>query len=472
MMPARSTRLLLLAVALTLALPADAQQPTSSKPLTTWQRSIGAGYKALMLCGAIFNGGRTQAQAEALELTGIYPEYEALIPTLTATVTRRADNPTANLPWDGIVTVPFDDALPPRVASWTPWDGCTIHPLQPVEQIPVIVRSGAVPPLVPGNLDQRDWPMGERGILVTTPPALQPVIGKAFAGGFSGRTTGVVIVQDGKIVGEHYAEGFCPHTSQRTWSVAKSISGTLIGIATREELINVKQTGVVRDEGDLRHTVSIDQLLRMGSGLTSPTAGNRTDGLYFGGSTVDDETAAMGLDAMPGTRFRYSNMDTVIAVRALRRALPDTYRYEAYPRAKLFQRIGMTRTIAERDSGGNFVLSSQVWSTARDLARLGLFWSQDGVWNGDRILPAGWMTYMTSPSGPQPAQGAGYGATLWLFGPKQGLPEGSYAAQGNRGQFIMVIPSKRLVIVRRGEDAAGAAFDIEEFSAEVVKALP
>jgi CubicO group peptidase (beta-lactamase class C family) len=77
---------------------------------------------------------------------------------------------------------------------------------------------------------------------------------------------------------------------------------------------------------------------------------------------------------------------------------------------------------------------------------------------------------MTTPSGPQPAAGPGYGATLWLFGPAQGLPAGSYAAQGNRGQYIMVIPSARLVVVRRGEDPGGG-FDIAAFAADVVKAL-
>ena len=133
----------------------------------------------------------------------------------------------------------------------------------------------------------------------------------------------------------------------------------------------------------------------------------------------------------------------------------------------------MTRakhTVAEADWRGNYILSSQVWSTARDLARLGQFWLQDGVWQGERLLPTGWMRYMTTPSGPQPATGPGYGATLWLFGPKQGLPEGSYAAQGNRGQYIMVIPSAKLVIVRRGEDPGAARFDIAKFSANVLAA--
>lgn len=470
MIAIRPTHLLALAAALLAPLPAAAQ-PAQPKAPTTWERSIAAGYKALMLCGAIFNGGRTQEQAEALELTGIYPEYEAILPTLTAAVTRREDAGVL-FGWDGTVTVPFDDKLPPRVATFTVWDGCMIHPLQPIDEITITVRSGNVVPPVPGNLDQREWPLGERGIDVRTPPALQPVIARAFAGGYSGRTTGVVIVQDGKIIGESYAQGFDAHTAQRTWSVAKSVSGTLIGIAKREGLLDVTRTGIVRGEGDMRSTISLDHLLRMGSGLHMATPGNRTDALYFGGATVDDEAGMAGLEAVPGTRFRYSNLDIVLAIRALRRAIGNDFRYQAYPRAKLFQRIGMTRTVAERDAGGNFILSSQVWSTARDLARLGMLWLGDGVFNGDRILPPGWVAYMTSPSGPQPATGPGYGATLWLFGPAQGLPPGSYAAQGNRGQFVMVIPSRRLVIVRRGEDATGAAFDIARFSADVVKALP
>ena len=82
------------------------------------------------------------------------------------------------------------------------------------------------------------------------------------------------------------------------------------------------------------------------------------------------------------------------------------------------------------------------------------------------------MAYMTRASGPQPERGPGYGATLWLFGPAQGLPEGSYAAQGNRGQYVMVVPSRRLVVVRRGEDAAGTRFDIARFTADLIAALP
>ena len=222
--------------------------------------------------------------------------------------------------------------------------------------------------------------------------------------------------------------------------------------------------------GDPRATIKLDDLLRMASGLHSGAAGNRTDAIYFGGTVVTEEATAWPLEAKPGTRFRYANDDILLAIRSLRATLDDE-RYADYPSKALFEPLGMTHTVAERDWRGNYILSSQVWSTARDLARLGQFWLQDGVWQGQRLLPEGWMAYMTTPSGPQPADGPGYGATLWLFGPKQGLPAGSYAAQGNRGQFVMVVPSEHLVVVRRGEDPGAARFDIAGFTAEVIESL-
>ncbi|HEU4969642.1 serine hydrolase, partial [Sphingomonas sp.] len=281
--------------------------------------------------------------------------------------------------------------------------------------------------------------------------------------------------RDGKIGAERYGDGFGPLVSNRTWSVAKSISGTLIGIAVKQGLLAPNRAASVpewqTDRIDPRATITLDNLLRMASGLHSDTAGNRTDALYMGATTVTQEVTHWPLEAAPGTRFRYANNDILLAIRSLRAALNDDQRYLAFPHTELFDKIGMTHTVAETDWQGNFILSSQVWSTARDLARLGLLWLNDGVWQGERILPEGWVKYMTTPSGPQPAEGPGYGATMWLFGPAQGLPAGSYAAQGNRGQYIMVIPSERLVIVRRGEDPVGARFDIAKFSADVAAAL-
>jgi CubicO group peptidase (beta-lactamase class C family) len=463
---------LLLALLLAVAAPAAAQQ----RAPTAYDRAIAAGYKALTLCSAIFNAGRTQAQAEALELTGIYPEYDAIVPTLTAQVQRfmsrpgtHRDRPTL---WKGMVSVRFDESLQPRIALWGADYGCTILPIGegPGEPVAAVGRG---PPPFAGSMDSQPWPLGDRDSSAPTPAGLAAPIAHAFDGHSygAGRTTGVVIVHHGRIVGEHYAEGFGMHVSQRTWSVAKSISGTLIGIGVRQGFFPRGELDIP-EWTDARSAIRLDDLLRMASGLHSATAGNRTDALYFGGTTVTQEIAYWPLEARPGTRFRYANNDILFAIRALRAAIGDDRRYYAFPRAELFEPLGMTRTVAEQDVGGNFILSSQVWSTARDLARLGLLWINDGVWQGRRILPQGWMRYMTTPSGPQPASGPGYGATMWLFGPAQGLPAGSYAAQGNRGQYVMVVPSRNLVMVRRGEDGGDARFDIARFTADVMATLP
>ena len=224
--------------------------------------------------------------------------------------------------------------------------------------------------------------------------------------------------------------------------------------------------------GDPRAAITTDDLLRMASGLHSDFAGNRTDAVYFGGTHVGENVPGQALEAKPGTRFRYANNDTLLAAYGLRAAIGDDAKYAAFPFTELFWKIGMTHTFAETDWRGNFILSSQVWSTARDFARLGLLYLNDGVWNGERLLPEGWVRYVSTPAGPQPAGAPfGYGATFWLVNRTDGIPGDTFAAFGNRGQFIVIVPSRDTVIVRRGEDHAGDGFEIAPFAAAVLKAL-
>lgn len=132
----------------------------------------------------------------------------------------------------------------------------------------------------------------------------------------------------------------------------------------------------------------------------------------------------------------------------------------------------MTHTTPETDWNGDFVMSSQVWTTARDLARLGLLYLNDGLWDGERILAEGWTEYVATPAPAQPDRDYGYGAQWWLAGGVSGLPADAYMARGNRGQYVTVIPSENLVIVRRGYDGRpGEYFDPAAFSADVVEAL-
>ncbi|MES2441574.1 MAG: serine hydrolase [Pseudomonadota bacterium] len=443
---------------------AAAAQPSPAPSLH--DRAIAAGYKAAMLCSGIFNARaarteRTRESIEANELKGIYPEYDALAGAMPAEIGDRK------------VVVRYDPAMPGRVAVSATLGGCTTLPIGAPE------ATAATTTIIRARHSMTmTWPRGDDDAPAQPLRALRPALDSAFGGayGAGSNTTGVVIVRDGKLVAERYADGFGPLTPQRTWSVAKSIAGTIVGIAVRKGLVDPRAPAPVPEwqkPGDPRAAITLDNLLRMASGLHSDTAGNRSDAIYFGGTAVTEQTVTWPLEVPPGTRFRYANNDILLAIRALRSKVPPNWHGDdaLFASEMLFDELRMDRTFAERDWQGNYILSSQVWSTARDLARIGQFWLDDGVNYTTRILPEGWMKYMTTPSGPQPATGPGYGATMWLFGPAQGLPEGSYAAQGNRGQFVMVIPSRRLVIVRRGEDPGAARFDIARFTADVLAAL-
>ena len=430
---------------------------------TPYPHAIAAGMKAIFLCEGLFAAGRTEAQVAETELRGIYPEYDSVVPSLYTMVDRRTRS----------VTVSWTRTLPARRAVWAPRTGCTLAP--PGATLTTLPAYPNAP--IPAPADPRPWPMGDAGIAPAPNEKLDRIVARAVEGGFGAGsvTTGVVVLRDGRVIAERYPAGFGPFVPNRTWSVAKSVAGTLVGIAAAQLKLDPRKPAPIpewrRRSGDPRARIMLDNLLRMASGLHSDTAGNRSDAIYFGGTAVTDEATGWSLEAAPGSRFRYANNDILLAVRAVRAAMNDDARYASWPRTTLLTPLGMQHTEVGTDWQGHFVLSSQIWTTARDLARLGELWRNDGMWQGRRIMPAGWVRYMITPSGPQPAEGPGYGATMWLFGPKQGLPLGSYAAQGNRGQSVMVIPSERLVIVRRGEDPTGTRFDISRFSADVIEAL-
>lgn len=438
------------------------------KPPSTYDRAIAAGYKALTICSGVFNAGRTPEQLSTLELKGIYPEYDAIVPMLTASV----DKPRK------IVSVPFDDALAPRIAAWRPNLGCTQLPIgATADAVATLPRFDAPRP----KLDGKPWPLGDRkatGRLQGNARALARSVSAAFDRkqfGEGNETTAVIVVQHGRIVAEKYRKGFGPNVAQRTWSVAKSLAGTLIGIAQHEGSIDPARPAAIAQwqmPGDPRAAITTDNLLRMVSGLHSTAAGNRTDALYFGGATVDQDAAGSPALMPPGSTFRYANNDTVLALRGLRERTGDDARALAFPFTQLLWKIGMTRTVPETDWRGNFVMSSQVWTTARDLARLGLLYQNDGLFNGERLLPEGWRQYVATPSGPQPPTGDfGYGATFWLLNRSPGIPADTFGAFGNRGQYLIIVPSRSVVIVRRGEDPTGARFDVATFTAEILGAL-
>jgi CubicO group peptidase (beta-lactamase class C family) len=241
--------------------------------------------------------------------------------------------------------------------------------------------------------------------------------------------------------------------------------------------VDVKKPAPVpewRRAGDPRRAITLENLLHMSSGLYSEKAGNRTDLTYFGGTAVTEETVGLPLEAPPGRRWLYANNDTLLAVRALRGAINDDRRYLAYPFTNVLWKVGMTRTTPETDWDGNFILSSQVWTTARDLARLGLLHLNDGVWRGERVLPAGWVRYVTTPA---PAQPGGTGPAMARSG---GCTDritaslrGTYAARGNRGSMWSWFPAARSWWCGAASTRSGRAGAVRrrQFTADVLADL-
>ena len=433
--------------------------------------SQAAGFKAQFTCSGFFNAGKTLEQIAAHELTNIYPDY---------------GRPMARLPDAEVddnkklVQVTYAEDMPPRIAAWRPHLGCASLPAGATD----LTLLPKVRVRKPQRRDDTIWPQGDHlpsddQTLDAGQRALETTLKEAMAGAFGGVTSAVVVVKDGRLIGENYLDGFDIYTSQRTWSVAKSIGATVIGAAIEDGILKADQaTGIDQwsSKGDPRGAITLANLLHMGSGLDSEPAGNRTDAIYFGGGLVTEHATGNVLAAMPGERWRYANNDTMLALLTLRQAMGDDEAYRRYPFEKVLYKIGMLNTHLETDWQGNFILSSQVWTTARDLARLGMLYLQDGMWEGERILPEGWADYVATPAPAQPANAdqrpsRGYGAQFWLYQGFPGVPEGTYAALGNRGQFVIIVPEQNVVIVRRGYDYRGARFDGPAFTAAVLEAL-
>lgn len=457
-------RLILGAALAAAAVPAQAADTNAGL-----NRAWAAGYRAAFTCSSLWNGaGKPLEAIERDELTGVYPEIEADVRALKAEVDDKAKR----------VTVRYRDDMPPRIAEWDSRGGCVTLPIGAAARERSDYRPGRP------NLDGQPWPLGDKGALAITKgvsPFAAPLSDLAK---FGGRTSALLIVKDGRIALERYELGHGMHTAQRTFSVAKSMAATLIGNAVLDGAIDVTKPAMIADwqaPGDPRAAITTEQLMRMASGLTSDSAGNRSDAIYMGGASVRQWTVQWPLLHPPGSVYRYANNDTLLAVQSLKaarqRALDERNAKSAMVRrgpaldpVAFFDRLGMTRTFAEHDAHGDYILSSQVWTTARDLARLGLLYQDDGMWQGSRLLPENWRTFVTTPSGPQPAGAFGYGAGFWLLNKSEGVPADASGAFGNRGQYVVVVPSRQLVIVRQGYDDDKTRLDIAKLVAAVVAA--
>ncbi len=298
-------------------------------------------------------------------------------------------------------------------------------------------------------------------------------------------TLSLMVVHKGNIVLERYRDGVTRDTKTRTWSTAKSIAATLIGMLVDEGRLGLDEPlaldwlpEVRAPEHDPRDAISLRHVLHMSSGLYPVDSFNMEyatgSGLaYWAGVSSSIGARQRGLIREPGTFWDYENFDTLLAVLAMKREIGDQQAYLEFPRRRLLDRIGMRSTLLSTDRFGDFILSSQVYTNARDLARFGLLYLNGGTWDGERLVSEEWIDFVRTPAPASAVRGNDYGGQFWLVpDDRHDVPRDGYSTAGNRGQYVIIIPSLDLVIVRRGLDFSRPHMQEWDIAATILAAFP
>ena len=444
--------------------------------LSTKFLAIGSGHKAKVLCSGVFVSGR---DPESLLSEDLADDYQG----------NRFFQTKIDFSDQSVTASSF--GLAKRKAVFRPGLGCTVlndysegefrsqsNPLQDQNQST-------------GKQDEL-WPTGELVQTEKPPPEinvtkLHEAIDYAFSELNPDKkvrgTRAVVVVYKGHIVAERYAPGFSHDTPLPGWSMSKSVASALTGILVGQGKISLDDTAAVPEwqgSDDPRGEITVNQLLHMSSGLKFSEGGPTTDmsRMLFAVGDTAAYAANKPLEAEPDSEFWYSTGTMHIIFRLLRHAIGGTDAdYFAFPHTELFDQIGMTTAVLEPDSAGTFMNS--MYASPRDWARFGLLYLQDGVWDGKRILPDGWVEYTTTPA---PTSEGMYGAHFWLKTSKEfrkgetpnlTLPPDIFFSQGFEGNHVVIIPSRNLVLVRLGLTLAyDGSWNLEEFFGQILEAIP
>lgn len=386
----------------------------------------------------------------------------------------------------------WSEGVPRRTARYNGDQGCTILPdgMEQVSFDPVPVPRDIPDP------DATPWPTGDVGAYHEFPPrgvdvaAIEAALDWAMAQE-EHNTRALVVVYDGKIIGERYADGFDRNTPQISWSQGKSIASALVGASIEAGILRAGLDDPVpiaewRGEGDPRGRIRLRDILQMSSGLdfqnwsigadSSWTHGNEHFRIYFDGLDVYRHAIEQPMDRDPGEVFRYRNSDPLSANAVVRRAAESAgEEWLTYPQRILFDRIGARDFVLETDAWGNFIITGYDFGSARDWTRFGLLHLWDGVWPGpdgdDRILPEGWVDFVSSPAPGAPLQN--YGGLFWLNlgGAWPKAPRDAYWTAGFMGQHTVIIPSFDMVIVRLGPSPGGTNAYMSEVVGRITGAV-
>lgn len=354
--------------------------------------------------------------------------------------------------------------------------GCTLVKDTTVEQLQGQFDASAYPER-PAPSDA-EWPLGDS---VTLPSeiagvdlaAINTAVDRAFDDIEPDQdidTRAVLVIHQGRIIAEQYAEPFDASMAQLGWSMTKTVTAALTGMLVGDGLLQLDAPAPVSEwqsPGDPRQAITLEDLLQMSSGLQFSevyTAGSLSDVilmLYTTGDTAGF-TASMPLAEEPGSTFSYSSGTTNLISRINRETFDDLQSYFNFPQQRLFSKLGMHSAVMEPDASGTFVGSSYMYATPRDWAKIGLLYLQDGMWNGERILPEGWVDYSLTPA--SSTERGEYGIQIWLNAGAPGnpdnrslanLPANTFYLSGFEGQNIVVLPDQELIVMRMGLTTRG-----------------
>lgn len=439
---------------------------------------IANGYTAKYLCSHTFVSKQDPERALAHFIKPMHFLFIGVVPELD-TVKKK-------------VTVRYFGFLSPRTAVWREGCGCTL-----------LVRSTAeelhgrhdlpndLPEENSGDSITMPWPEGARMSRDSFSAsinwgAIDKILDEAMRESTEeakkqNNTLALVIAWKGRIIGERYAEGIDENTSLLGWSATKSITGALTGVMVKDHSLDIfAPLGLPEWENDVRKGITIDHLLRMESGLDfdeiyTPFA-NATEMLY--------DCADMGVfsagrppAAPPDQRWVYSSGSSNVLADVLYSQVggtPAAMHHFAYD--EFFNRLGITTAIFEHDESDALVGSSYLHMSARDWLRVCKLYMDDGVWNGERILPEGWVAYSLTPT--PNSTNACYGAHIWLNAAPDpadrqmpGVPADAFMFKGFQSQWIVGIPSKGLMLARLGVTHGDEGWSPEEVIMEVLEVL-
>ncbi len=340
--------------------------------------------------------------------------------------------------------------------------------------------------------DKTPWPLGD--VLPDDPyPAaldmskVNQAVDAAFEGGM---TAAFVVTYKGRIVGERYGEGITKDTPLESWSMGKSLTATMMGILIQQGVYALDQPAPIPEwqaAGDPRSRIRISDILHMSSGLRfrapqdpdfDPALGY-PDHLYVytGGINSFQWAATRPQQWMPNSVGRYRNSDPVLINYLVRLGVEGKGGdYHAFPQQALFDKLGIRSMIMEADPYGNFLTQGYEFASGRDWTRLGNLYLQDGVWNGERLLPEGYVDFVSTLAEPWIKDGRPiYGGFFWINGDGgRPIPKEAYMMLGAGGQSTTIIPSRDLVIVRLGhyQGAREGAKSLDKAYRLLMEAVP